>query len=300
MGSTTNDVNVVKKLMDVTVVNSFLIRRLIVLDQYCVADSLNFFSRLKILIKSLFFQRRTLECANWVLDNWSSGYYHWFNDVLPRCIQVLANNQTQSVLLPERFLKLHYVTDSLTLLGCTYLTYRDDECVLIKSLYLPKAFKSGDLPASLLQHISGLFRMHINSKSSQGCGVYISRKGALRRRIINEREVTLFLAEYDFKIVEMETLSFQEQYELMRSTRVLISNHGAGLTNMLFMDDLAIVIEFAAGSPIQNNCFAEMAKKLNKRYIKIESEFDGPDFQKANLIVDVNKLNVILKSHCII
>lgn len=47
----------------------------------------------------------------------------------------------------------------------------------------------------------------------------------------------------DFKVVEFETLLFDEQVRTMQETNVLIATHGAGNANLLFMRPAAAVIE---------------------------------------------------------
>ncbi len=45
-------------------------------------------------------------------------------------------------------------------------------------------------------------------------------------------------------VVHFEELTFKEQLQLVREAHVLIGNHGAGLTHMVFMSDGSHVVEF--------------------------------------------------------
>ena len=46
------------------------------------------------------------------------------------------------------------------------------------------------------------------------------------------------------ELVALETLTFEQQLRLMRQSHVLIGNHGAGLTHLLFLHDAALVLEY--------------------------------------------------------
>jgi capsular polysaccharide biosynthesis protein len=46
------------------------------------------------------------------------------------------------------------------------------------------------------------------------------------------------------EIVRFETLTFAEQVTTVRQAHILIGNHGAGISNLIFMDKTAHVLEF--------------------------------------------------------
>jgi capsular polysaccharide biosynthesis protein len=79
--------------------------------------------------------------------------------------------------------------------------------------------------------------------------VYISRRGALKRRIVNEPALVSALARRGFVEVRTEDLSFAQELELFAATEVLISAHGAGLANQVFMPPGGRVIEIQPPSP---------------------------------------------------
>jgi tetratricopeptide (TPR) repeat protein len=81
------------------------------------------------------------------------------------------------------------------------------------------------------------------SSPSPSQKIYISRKQARWRRVVNEPEVTEYLQSQGFTIVSMETLSLAEQITLMQSARQIIGLHGAGLTNMVFCRPNTQVLE---------------------------------------------------------
>ena len=82
--------------------------------------------------------------------------------------------------------------------------------------------------------------------------IYISRRKARGRFILNEEALEAMLAEFEAESVCLEDFSFKEQVTLMQRTRLLISIHGAGLTNMMFMQEGGTVIEIL---PRKNGIF---------------------------------------------
>jgi capsular polysaccharide biosynthesis protein len=60
----------------------------------------------------------------------------------------------------------------------------------------------------------------------------------------NEAEVILFLQQFGFTVLSLETLSVRQQAYYMANTKVIISPHGAALTNLVFCSPGTQVIEF--------------------------------------------------------
>jgi capsular polysaccharide biosynthesis protein len=73
--------------------------------------------------------------------------------------------------------------------------------------------------------------------------LYISRKKANVRRIVNEDEIIQALLPYGFQPVCLEDLSVQAQAELFHRAEIIIGPHGAGLTNLIFCSPQAHIIE---------------------------------------------------------
>ena len=73
--------------------------------------------------------------------------------------------------------------------------------------------------------------------------VYISRHGATYRRIHNEHELIPLLEEHDFEFVKLEAYSIEEQANILSRAKIVISSHGAGLTNLVFCTPGTKVIE---------------------------------------------------------
>ena len=104
-----------------------------------------------------------------------------------------------------------------------------------------------------------LFTTHKKSQNR----VYISRKNATHRKLLNEDKVESLLEDYGFKTVQAESLSFKEQVLLFSSCSHLITNYGSGLSNVLFMQNNAKVLELRK---IVMDCIMVQLKKNHQLF----------------------------------
>jgi capsular polysaccharide biosynthesis protein len=77
----------------------------------------------------------------------------------------------------------------------------------------------------------------------------------------------------------------------------LISLHGAGLSNMLFMKQGSIVLELRMKGDQQNLCYYSLASALsiNYYYLFCTRNADNINVQDANISVDLLELEKILQ-----
>jgi capsular polysaccharide biosynthesis protein len=124
--------------------------------------------------------------------------------------------------------------------------------------------------------------------------LYISRNKAPMRRIVNEEEVFKLLESYNFERVYCEDLSFEEQIELFGEAEVILSPHGADLTNMVFAPPGTQVIElFSPRSTCI--CYWSLANTLGFPYsylrtIDDPSTYYGAEAAHDHLLVDLKTL----------
>lgn len=122
--------------------------------------------------------------------------------------------------------------------------------------------------------------------------LYISRGRASKRRLVNENEVIELLRKFGFKALRAEDLSFAEQIKAASRARLLVSNHGAGLTNMLFMPHDSSVLELRHSTDSVNNCYYTLASTLRLKYFYQKCDPSRPteDPHTADLVVDLADL----------
>ena len=242
-------------------------------------------------------KRRRFESASvWVIDDWSYGYFHWLADVLPRLMVIKEQLKDLVLVLPQKYRDLEFVQASLKPFVMRGLEFIDsDEVVFCKRLVVPMhTAPSGHYNDELIQEVRNLLVQFYasNDAGPNGDRVYISRGLAPKRKILNEEEVVAVLREFNFRIIHPEHHSFREQVTIAAGARYLVSNHGAGLTNMLFMNPGTSVIELRHRNDPVNNCYFTLASALNLNYFyqACQAEQSGEDPHTANLRVDVRTL----------
>ncbi|KQP07253.1 hypothetical protein ASF28_14755 [Methylobacterium sp. Leaf99] len=88
--------------------------------------------------------------------------------------------------------------------------------------------------------------------------LYIDRRGSQQRRLLNEDEVVTALEAMGFVPVRLEDLTIDRQVALFRQAAIIVSPHGAGLTNIGFASPGCIVIELMMDAYL-NWCFRRIA-----------------------------------------
>lgn len=261
-------------------------------------------------------RRRFAPAGVWVTDDWSAGYFHWLADVLPRLFTMKDQLKDLVLLLPDACKKLNYVSASLAPFGIGAVEFvAPDEVLVCDTLLLPtQTAPSGHYNDELIR-AAGKLQVEFyapdapnvssapnassasRSRETPVDRIYISRALAPKRKIANEGEVIEVLRESDFRIIRTEDHSFAEQVKLAARARYVVSNHGAGLTNMLFMSPGASVLELRHATDRINNCYFTLASALDLNYFyqSCEPESVTEDPHSADLRVDVRALKANLE-----
>jgi hypothetical protein len=139
-------------------------------------------------------------------------------------------------------------------------------------------------------------RLLEGQKLDFGERLYISRRKAARKKVENEDEIEPIIKKYGFEIVSNEEFSFLDQISYFSKAKYLISIHGSGLTNILFMKPGSSVLEFhkkkTNSKDWHSHAFWYLADCLGFDYyyqlcVPTDTEHD---YFTANFIVDPVKL----------
>ncbi|MBO2944058.1 glycosyltransferase family 61 protein [Paenibacillus sp. F411] len=84
--------------------------------------------------------------------------------------------------------------------------------------------------------------------AGKGRYLYISRRHAVYRKVVNEPELTEALSTLGFKVVQLEHLRHAEQVQLFVEAAFIVAPHGAGLTNTVFCRPGTRIIELFASN----------------------------------------------------
>jgi len=118
--------------------------------------------------------------------------------------------------------------------------------------------------------------------------VFISRKDAQLRKILNEDEVFTLFEEKGFKRYELSNLSILEQILLFNNAEIIAGEHGAGFVNTLFCKPSTMIIEIFQS--LMDSGFWWISSVLNLNYQPISTIYKNqiPDYYK-NWRFDIKK-----------
>ena len=256
-------------------------------------------SVVKFLAKNYVLRRRRRIDSEvlWITDYWSNGYFHWLADALSRLYVVRDRLDNQPLMLPAGYDKLEFVTSSLKAFDVKKVEFIDPgEMLECRSLLMPShTAPSGHYNEEIIRGVRDVL-VSAYGDSDQGQQIYISRSNARKRRIANEDEVIEILSKLGFETIHTEDFSFVDQVRICSRARCIVSNHGAGLTNMLFMPKGGSVLELRHQADDINNCYFTLASALNLNYFyqTCRPAEDGPSPHTADLIVDREELERII------
>jgi len=248
-------------------------------------------------------KRRTFkQDAVWVVDNWSNGYFHWLADALTRLFVMRDRLDEFILLLPWDYEGRDFVQSSLRPFGVNEVEFiKREEVLRCRRVFMPThTAPSGHYNEEAISGVRRLLLQAYGDADYHGPGerIYISRGRARKRRILNEEAVLDILAEFEFQTIYAEDLSFEQQVKVCSRAHYLVSNHGAGLTNMLFIPQGAGVLELRHHTDCVNNCYFSLSSALHLNYFyqTCRSGNNSEDPHTADLVVDPNALraNLIL------
>lgn len=149
------------------------------------------------------------------------------------------------------------------------------ECVQFEKLVAtsaPRGFSSSTTPGWMIDaYRERILARHPPTRTDRR--IYISRRDAGGRCLINEEHVIALLERHGFEAVELSRYGFLEKYRLFAEANVVVGMSGAGLTNLVFCPRGTTVIEFQPSSLV---CYlyTAIATYLNftYHYMMIDSE----------------------------
>ena len=236
----------------------------------------------------------------WIVDNWSAGYYHWLADTLPRLFLVRQHLKDWTLLLPHYARALPFVEPSLAPFDVGRVRYAgEDEALACRRVFVPThAAPPGHFREDVIRSIRDVIVAAYGAGSDPGADrLYISRSAARRRKVSNEPEVLDRVHRFGFRVFHPESCPFQEQVRVASGARYMVSSHGAGLTNMLFMRPGSHVLELRHEHDRVNNCYFTMASALGLHYSyqTCASPEPGEPPHTADLRVDIRRLEASLE-----
>lgn len=237
-------------------------------------------------------------------------YFHWMVDILPR-IGIL---QQQGINLEEidwfliNSVARPFQQETLERLGIPKSKILESDrhpYIQAEKLIVPSYPATvGWVTPQVIEFQRNLFASAIDSPSSATPErIYITRKTAKYRRLLNEAEVTDYLSQYGFVNVELETLSVAEQARLFSQAKVIVAPHGAGLTNLLFCQPGTLVVELLCPSYVQPYYWVIAQRLKLQHYYILGQQFKGTPLRKLmyqsplseDILIPLKSLQKLLK-----
>ena len=140
--------------------------------------------------------------------------------------------------------------------------FLDDNFYLFKDSQIPSFFDINNV----IKFYECAFPFNKNTKSNDF--IYISRRNANWRNIINESDFTAHIEKEGFQIIDFETLTIKDQIRKIQSAKKIIAPHGSGLTNLVFGKTKNEVIEIVPKN---------IDKELMQVYLKYKKISDNKE-----------------------
>lgn len=201
----------------------------------------------------------------------SGNYGHWMIDGLSRLLlmqQSTRLSDIDSIATPT--FKYDFQQESLKALGFKpeqFVQIPALECVQFDELLCtsaPRGTSSTLCPGWIVDEYRQLIPKQEQTPARKK-RLYISRKDASSRNLVNEDEVIAVLEQYDFESIELSKFNFLEKIALFQHAECVVGLTGAGLTNTMFCDKGTKFMELFPPSFV-HYLYSSIAAHLNLDY----------------------------------
>lgn len=175
------------------------------------------------------------------------NYGFWLNSYVPRLLELKESGKAFKLMVPSHWKNIPYVKAVLDEIECEQIIIPQDHQVFASEVLLPETRKwTASIDDKRIQLVRNTFINIANQKVKTKTfpkKIYLTRKNRGNRCAENEGEVMELLAQYGFEIVAFEDYTIWEQIKMVSEASHLVSIHGAGLTNLIFLPNEANVLE---------------------------------------------------------
>jgi hypothetical protein len=243
---------------------------------------LPYFVRNQLLVTPTYFSKTCHEGMFFTFDN---NWFHFLVETMSALVAFESDIRGQSLILPKK--TFPQISEALllfspkTFISTTYL-----EEVFFSRLTIIKLRKIPNL--NLDSHKENLYalRKFVNSKfistlPRERYKIYLKRRKNLFRNLINRDQLENYLANLGYLCIDSSTISFEEQYTIIRQASVIVGESGAALVNIIFASSDCRIIEIKPQGG--ENLFEDLAKIMGLNYELIESKVIGQGNYSINL-----------------
>lgn len=233
---------------------------------------------------------------------WGGNFYHWLTWTVPR-LQMILNagyklQDFDKILI--NYVGFKFQKELLDLLNIprSKIIGTLEKGVVLKAKKIVTASLPEFLytPEIVVKSLRNFFLKPEYLNNDMPKRIYLSRNKSKSRYVVNENELSEFLKSYDFTTIYAEDLTFSEQVQYFANADIILSQHGAGLTNLAFCKPETKVIE------IYNE---KMKASLDTAYWRISSDLNLKHYlmfgepvgegASANMHIDISRLKEIFE-----
>lgn len=223
-----------------------------------------------------------------------ANYYHWTLEYLPRILSL------QRLLGPERFEDVRFLLNAgptswqLTMLQRAGVPLEalvqvpGGSEVICPQLIVP-SIPNADESIAYLRQV-----MDIAPRAPTGRRLYVSRLDVHpdRRRIADEERLAEALEMAGYEIIVPTEISFDAQIEAFSQADVILGAHGAALTNLIYADPSALVVEITNSHNHHYDFFKEITDSLGIQHLRYRghTERETIDAENAAAVIDPDQL----------
>jgi capsular polysaccharide biosynthesis protein len=204
--------------------------------------------------------------GNWtsIISRFSTTYYHWFLDALPR-LAVLSElpSDTQVLVHPEL---PPYKFDTLKWLGLEgrFRPTPESHLILENYYFCSHASMTGCSSPYSVEFLRRAFLDKADLNYDPPRKFYLHRVGK-SRGVVNESELLDFWRNLGWAIVDPEAMTMAQQIRLFSRAEQVVALHGGGLTNLLWCQPGCKVLELCADTYL-NGVYEGLAETLRLNY----------------------------------
>lgn len=234
------------------------------------------------------------------------NYYHWICESIFRLWMVRKKLDKLILILPEYYRDADFIMGSIEPFNIKNIFFiPNGKSLLIKNLCLPQIKPECDSYNGMqVRQIRSYYSKYVSTIRPSVTKIqrlYVSRKLAGRRAIINEDEIITIIKKYNFDIFYPEKHSFLEQVAIFSTVKYLVGTHGSGLTNMLFMGPGTSLLELHKDKTNEldhpSPLFWYMAEALGIKYYHQLCDTPGrEDYFEGDYLIDADRFEKNLQN----
>lgn len=216
-----------------------------------------------------------------------TNYAHWLTDNLIYLYVYVTKMKPLGIkiVLPDSLLGFAKETVEIMGIEAADIIVAGDEVLAFDDLHFMDTIYFGEIPQIFKEAVHYLKANALQGQPAPTVdqSVYISRRDAVSRPLINNAELEARLLQSGFDIVATGEMTLRAQIALFANAKIVVGQHGAGLINAIFCEPGAVLIELFPEYMLQAH-FWTAASLVGARYGFVS----GTSFDADSSIVSVD------------